>query len=53
MILKTPLISLKKNLRLPKFVTALYDEDFSVQIHQIQKSISWFLLACVGYSTTW
>ena len=32
MLLKTPLISLKKNLNLPKFVTALYDEAFSVQI---------------------
>ena len=32
MLLKTPLISLKKNLHLPKFVRALYDEAFSVQI---------------------
>ena len=32
MLLKTPLISLKKNLHLPKFVGALYNEAFSVQI---------------------
>ena len=32
MLLKTPLISLKKNLHLPKFVRALYDDAFSVQI---------------------
>ena len=32
MLLKTPLISLKKNLHLPKFVGALYNEAFSIQI---------------------
>ena len=32
MSLKTPPISLKKNLHLPKFVKALYDEAFSIQI---------------------
>ena len=32
MLLKTPLISTKKNLRLPKFVRAIDDEAFSVQI---------------------
>ena len=31
MLLKIPLISLKRNLYLPKFVKALYDEAFSVQ----------------------
>ena len=32
MLLKTPLISLKKNLHLLRFLTAFYDEAFSVQI---------------------
>ena len=32
MSLKTPLSSLKKNLHLPKFARALYDEAFSIQI---------------------
>ena len=32
MLLKTPPISFKKTLRFPKFVKAIYDEAFSVQL---------------------
>ena len=56
MLLKTPLISLKKNLHLSKFVIALYDEAFSVQI--VKNPYHDFFVsdttkeACVAYSTT-
>ena len=54
MLLKTPLIPLKKNLHLPKFVRALYDKAFSVQIvknpyhgfffHTLQRRHAWPIL---------
>ena len=57
MSLKTPLSSLKKNLHLPKFVRALYDEAFSIQIvknpyHDFFHSDA-TKEACVAHSSTW